>query len=102
MENSTLFTSLDLGARLKGKPVEMRNVHNFVGVVFHMGVVCRDKIEKPKYRGARFIYMKERSLTDDEIVEYLANMEEREIIVSADFMGKRCWAKSPELIPDDE
>ncbi len=67
MENSTLFTSLDLGARLKGKHVEMTNVHNFVGVVFHMGVVCRDKIEKPKHRGAKFIYMKERSLTDDEI-----------------------------------
>ena len=41
-------------------------------------------------------------ITCQEFKDHLANMEEREIIVSADFMGKRCWAKSPELIPDDE
>ena len=41
-------------------------------------------------------------ITCEEFREHLANMEEREIIVSADFMGKRCWARSPELIPDDE
>lgn len=41
-------------------------------------------------------------VTCEEFREHLANMEEREIIVSADFMGKRCWARSPELIPNDE
>lgn len=41
-------------------------------------------------------------VTCEEFREHLANMEDREIIVSADFMGKRCWARSPELIPNDE
>ena len=41
-------------------------------------------------------------ITCEEFKEHLANMEEREIIVSADFMGKRCWARSPELIPNNE
>ena len=39
-------------------------------------------------------------ITCQEFRNHLANMEERGIIVSAEFMGKRCWARSPELIPD--
>ncbi len=67
MENSTLFTSLDLDARLKGEGIIIKNVHNFVYIAYQMGVTCRDKIKKPKRSGARFIYMKERSLTNKEI-----------------------------------
>jgi len=41
-------------------------------------------------------------ITCEEFKEHLANMEEREIIVSADFMGKRCWARNPELMSNIE
>ncbi|MHA1966039.1 MAG: hypothetical protein ACXACG_12455 [Candidatus Thorarchaeota archaeon] len=41
-------------------------------------------------------------ITCQEFKEHLANMEERELIVSAEFMGKRCWARNPELIPNSE
>jgi hypothetical protein len=40
------------------------------------------------------------AVTCQEFKEHLKNMEERGIIVSAEFHGKRCWSKSPELIPD--
>lgn len=42
------------------------------------------------------------AVTCHEFKEHLTNMEERGIIVSADFMGKRCWSKNPELIPHYE
>ena len=42
------------------------------------------------------------AITCQEFKEHLTNMEERGIIVSADFMGKRCWSKNPELVPDSE
>jgi len=42
------------------------------------------------------------AITCQEFKEHLENMEDREILVSADFMGKRCWARSPELIPNSE
>jgi hypothetical protein len=41
-------------------------------------------------------------ITCQEFKDHLANMEERGLIVSAEFLGKRCWAKNPELIPNDE
>ncbi|MFW9832998.1 MAG: hypothetical protein ACFFEK_03300 [Candidatus Thorarchaeota archaeon] len=41
-------------------------------------------------------------ITYPEFKEYLANMEERGILVSSDFMGKHCWSQNPELIPDSE
>lgn len=40
-------------------------------------------------------------VTHQEFEEYLANMEERGIIASAEFMGKRCWAVAPELVPNN-
>ena len=42
------------------------------------------------------------AITCQEFKEHLTNMEERGIIVSADFMGKRCWSRNPELVPDSE
>lgn len=42
------------------------------------------------------------AVTCQEFKEHLANMEERELIVSAEFLGKRCWARNPELIPKSE
>jgi hypothetical protein len=41
-------------------------------------------------------------ITCQEFKDHLNNMEERGLIVSADFLGKRCWAKNPELIPNNE
>jgi hypothetical protein len=31
-------------------------------------------------------------LTKKEFIEYLENMEERDIVVSGNFLGKKCWA----------
>ncbi len=42
------------------------------------------------------------AVTCQEFKDHLANMEERELIVSAEFMGKRCWARNPEVIPDSD
>jgi len=33
---------------------------------------------------------------------HLENMEERGLVVSAEFLGKRCWARNPELVPNSE
>ena len=41
-------------------------------------------------------------ITYQEFKDHLENMEDRGIVVSADFIGKRCWARSPELIPESE
>jgi len=41
-------------------------------------------------------------ITCQEFKDHLDNMEERGLIVSADFLGKRCWVKNPELIPNNE
>jgi hypothetical protein len=41
-------------------------------------------------------------ITCQEFKEHLENMEERGIIIATDFLGKRCWARSPELIPYSE
>ncbi len=41
-------------------------------------------------------------ITCQEFRDHLANMEERELVVSAEFLGKRCWARNPELIPPSE
>lgn len=41
-------------------------------------------------------------ITCQEFKDHLNNMEERGLILSADFLGKRCWAKNPELIPNNE
>jgi hypothetical protein len=41
-------------------------------------------------------------VTCQEFKNHLANMEERGLIVSAEFLGKRCWARNPEVIPDSE
>ena len=41
-------------------------------------------------------------VTGKEFREHLKNMEERGIVISAELLGKRCWARSPELIPNHE
>jgi len=41
-------------------------------------------------------------ITCQEFREHLGNMEDRGLIVSAEFLGKRCWAINPEMIPDSE
>ena len=42
------------------------------------------------------------SVTYPEFREDLENMEERGLVVSAKFLGKPCWARNPELIPETE
>ena len=37
-------------------------------------------------------------VTCQEFKEHLANMEEREILVSSEFIGKRCWSRNPEMM----
>jgi hypothetical protein len=37
-------------------------------------------------------------VTCQEFKEHLENMKERGLIVSSEFMEKRCWSKNPELI----
>jgi hypothetical protein len=39
-------------------------------------------------------------VTCDEFKEYLQNMEERGLIVSSEFLGKRCWSWNPEMKSD--
>jgi hypothetical protein len=36
-------------------------------------------------------------LTKKEFIEYLENMEERGIVVSGDFLGKKCWAMGSDV-----
>ncbi|MHA2353063.1 MAG: hypothetical protein ACXABX_08085 [Candidatus Thorarchaeota archaeon] len=51
----------------------------------------------------KFLYLTKGLLvTCQEFKAHLANMEERELIVSAEFLGKRCWARNPELIPNSD
>lgn len=42
------------------------------------------------------------AVTCQEFKEHLTNMEDRELIVSAEFLGKRCWARNIELIPNSD
>jgi hypothetical protein len=42
------------------------------------------------------------AVTCREFKEHLENMEYRGLITSAEFLGKRCWARNPELITDTE
>jgi len=37
-------------------------------------------------------------LTCEEFKNHLRNMEERDLIVSAEFLGKRCWARNRNLL----
>lgn len=37
-------------------------------------------------------------LTCQEFKNHLRNMEERDLIVSAEFLGKRCWARNRNLL----
>jgi hypothetical protein len=39
-------------------------------------------------------------VTCQEFKEHLKNMEERNLIVSAEFLGKRCWARNRDLLPE--
>jgi len=100
IEITTLFTTLDLGARLKGKDIVMGNVHNFVNTVFMMEIVCRDKIEKPKdHGGARFLYMKERSLTNDEITKLTTRPQCFDFLkqIKADFKKRQAEPKKSDI-----
>lgn len=36
-------------------------------------------------------------LTKKEFIEYLENMQERGIVVSGDFLGKKCWAMGSDV-----
>ena len=36
--------------------------------------------------------------TCEEFKEHLQNMEERGLIISAEFLGKRCWSRNPEVV----
>ena len=51
----------------------------------------------------KFLYItKGLAVTCTEFKEHLENMEDRGLIVSAEFLGKRCWARNPELIPETD
>ncbi len=38
-------------------------------------------------------------VTCQEFKDHLKNMEERELVVSAKFLGKQCWARNMEKVP---
>jgi hypothetical protein len=40
-------------------------------------------------------------VTCQEFKDHLENMEERGIIVSSEFMEKRCWSRNPDYITED-
>ncbi|MFX1559891.1 MAG: hypothetical protein ACFFBL_04840 [Promethearchaeota archaeon] len=40
-------------------------------------------------------------VTCNEFKAYLQNMEERGILVSSEFLEKRCWSMNPEFMPEN-
>jgi hypothetical protein len=42
------------------------------------------------------------AVTFTEFREHLENMEERGLVVSSEFLGKPCWARNPEMIPETD
>jgi len=41
-------------------------------------------------------------VTCQDFKEHLKNMEERNLIVSAEFLGKQCWARNREMVSEFE
>ena len=68
LTKETIFTSSQMSEALKEYGVTSKNVGNFLDSAKKMEVVCRSPIKNPG-RGPRFEYMKERSITGEEMAK---------------------------------